>query len=163
MKRSLLSVLVLLFCFTGLLGQPAERGEYPRSWGRALFAPGASFYEGDSQSFFTTGAAWEGLLAGNLGMGLEVAYLAPFSGAGNGFGTFSPGVLYQFGSSKTRPFVTGGYTLFFRTFAESGAFVGAGVNHWVSDRWGLGFEGRDQIGVADNIHFVQFRVNFLFR
>ena len=80
-------------------------------------------------------------------------------------GIFSPGVVYQFHTRrKTVPFVTGGYTLAFRSGAYNLFHFGGGVNHWFNSRWGIRVEVRDHIDPHyPEYNFLQFRVGFLFR
>lgn len=108
------------------------------------------------------GVGGEGLVAEGFGLGVELGYLSDFNG--EGIGVLSPGVLYAFNRKKdTVPFITGGYSLFFRSATASGVFFGGGVNKWIGERWGVRIEGRDQVYVAENVHFLEARFAFIFR
>ena len=134
-------------------------------YGYAFVTPGVVTGDGASATL-TLGAGAEGLIKGGLGASADLGYLFfPRDGFGSGVGMFSPGVLYQFHTRrKTVPFVTGGYTLAFRSGAYSLFHFGGGVNHWFSNRWGIRVEGRDHIDPHyPEYNFLQFRVGFLFR
>jgi hypothetical protein len=49
------------------------------------------------------------------------------------------------GQQKLVPFVTGGYTLFFRSRTANGFNFGSGVNYWFREHPGLGLEFRDNL------------------
>ncbi len=104
------------------------------------------------------------MLAGGLGLGAELGYMAPMSDLGEGIGIFSPGVIVKFSrDKKTVPFVTGGYTLFFRSGTEHGFFFGGGATRWIGDSWGLRFEGRDQVMPQCSTHLIEARIAVAFR
>jgi hypothetical protein len=135
------------------------------SYGYAFFTPGVLVGEGANPTI-NMGAGAEGLIKGGLGASVDLSYLFfPRSGFSEGFGMFSPGMLYQFGRDrKTVPFTCGGYTLAFRQGTENLVYGGGGFNHWFSNRWGLRFEVRDQIAPRDpEYNFLQFRIGLLFR
>jgi len=114
--------------------------------------------------YFQGGAGGEGLLAGGFGLGAELGYLAFFEGPSLGVGLLSPGVVYNFSpGKKTMPFVTGGYTLFFRSGATHGLYFGGGVNRWMGDRWGIRIEGRNQLMPACRENLLEARFAILFR
>jgi hypothetical protein len=66
--------------------------------------------------------------------------------------------------NKVEPFVTGGYTHFFRWGTPNGINFGGGVNYWFSNHVGLRFEVRDNArGNRPLHHFVGFRIGLTFR
>jgi hypothetical protein len=89
----------------------------------------------------------------------------PREGFGSGVGLFSPGIIYQFRTTrKSVPFVTGGYTLAFRNGAYNLVHFGGGFNHWFGNRWGMRFEVRDHIDPHyPELNVLQFRVGFVLR
>jgi hypothetical protein len=155
-----------LFLFPGgiAFGQAPETT--PKTgYGYAFFTPGVLVGDGASPTVNIGGGA-EGLIKGGLGASVDLSYLFfPRSGFGEGFGMFSPGMVYQFRTNRqTIPFVSGGYTLAFRQGTENLVYAGGGFNHWFGNRWGLRFEVRDQIAPRDpEYNFLQFRIGFLFR
>jgi hypothetical protein len=85
-----------------------------------------------------------------------------------GVGALSPNLVARFRAkdegNRLEPFVTGGYTLFFRSGTTNGANFGGGVNYWFKNRVGLRFEVRDTLSVeVRTVHFVGFRVGVTFR
>ena len=165
MKR----IVWMALCFLVLVSRLA----YPQSvettpkpgYGYALFTPGATLGDGAAATL-TMGAGAEGLIKGGFGAGADVSYLFyPTGGFSEGFGLFSPGVIYQFNPArKTVPFVTGGYSLVFRQGTLNLIHYGGGFNHWFNNHYGLRFEVRDHIQTRSaEYHLLQFRAAFLFR
>lgn len=100
------------------------------------------------------------LMFGRFGLTGELGYMAAFEFPTDGFGTFSPGVLYAFAKRGTVPFLNGGFTLFFRGGAEAGWFVGGGVNFWRSDRFGFRAELNDQVLFSSHLLTARFAILF---
>jgi len=111
--------------------------------------------------YFHTGGGGEGLVAGGFGFGAELGYLAFMEAPGRDIGLLSPGVVYNFSrGKKTMPFVTGGYTLFFRRGVAHGFYFGGGVNRWIGEHLGIKIEGRNQMmpACSENLLEVRFAV-----
>lgn len=120
---------------------------------------------GGSTASFQVGAGGEKLVYKGLGLGAEIGYLAPFRSGGDGIGILSPDVSYHFKSSNSKlvPFVTGGYSLAFRSGpTSSGGNFGGGVQYWMKDHLGLRLAFRDHVFSSDSPHFYQFRVGLSF-
>lgn len=100
------------------------------------------------------------VMLGRFGFTGELGYMASAERPLDGFGTFSPGVLLAFSKQGTVPFVKGGFTLFFRSGAEAGWFVGAGVNFWRSDKFGFRAELNDQVLIGNHLLAARFAVLF---
>src|SRR5881394_2916226 len=66
-----------------------------KAWGYVFGGAGGNS-GGNSTGRFQVGAGGEGLVYKGLGLGAEIGYLAPFRGAGGGFGVVSPDVSYHF-------------------------------------------------------------------
>jgi hypothetical protein len=163
-KLSVVTMTVFSFLVGPVFCQTLEP-EPKTSYGYAFVTPGVVTGDGASATL-TLGAGAEGLIKGGLGISADVGYMYfPREGFRSGVGIFSPGVVCQFHTRrKTVPFVTGGYTLAFRSGAYNLFHFGGGVNHWFSNRWGIRLEGRDHIDPHyREYNFVQFRVGFLFR
>lgn len=149
---------LLSFLWTSLVLAQESGG-----WGQGFVAPGATVGNG---SVATLQIGLEGgfLFASGVGFNAGLGYLAPMEDLGEGIGAFSPGASFTFRRTEgTQPFFTGGYTLFFRSGTAHGLYFGGGINHWFSRRLGIRLEGRDQVVVEHNDHFLEFRVGFLFR
>jgi hypothetical protein len=95
-----------------------------------------------------------------LGAGMDVGYLFPTRGFGWGFGTLSPGVVYQFSpNQKTVPFLTGGYTLGFRDGVANMVHFGGGATYFFSKRLGLRIEARDYLPTGSTrFHYFLVRI-----
>ena len=128
--------------------------------GRVFVAPGGLSNEGDF--VLQLGAGGEALLASGFGLTADLGYLFDPDNAGEGLGVFSPGVLYRFNRhAQTTPFVTGGYTLWFRANTLSFGYVGGGIDHWLGKHLGLRFEARDHF--RDGLNHFEGRIALLFR
>ncbi len=114
MKRLISTLLVLVFL--PVLAS-AQASDYSKGHGYAYFAPGAS--SPSSVAYAQVGAGGEGFFTRNLGAGVELGYLTPMRSWSDGVGTLSPNLVARFRAKdenhKLEPFVTGGYTLFFRS------------------------------------------------
>ena len=163
MKR-LTSTLVVLVFLPALAS--AQASDYSKCHGYAYFAPGAS--SPSSVAYAHVGAGGEGFFTRNLGAGVELGYLTPMRSWSDGIGTLSPDLVARFRAKdknhKLEPFVTGGYTLFFRSGSACGVNFGGGVNYWFNNNVGLRLEVRDNVWTQNGtIHFVDFRVGVTFR
>jgi hypothetical protein len=149
----------------------AQADEYSKGHGYVYFAPGVAASKEEGVGVAHIGGGGEGFFTRNLGAGADVGYLAPFESFADGIGTFSPNIVARFrakdGQYKVEPFVTGGYTLFFRSGSAHGANFGGGVNWWVKEHVGLRFELRDSVmipGEGDwTVHHVAVRIGLTFR
>jgi hypothetical protein len=144
----------------------AQASDYSKGHGYAYFAPGAS--SPSSVAYAHLGAGGEGFFTRNIGAGVELGYLTPMQSWSDGIGTLSPNLVARFRAKdknhKLEPFVTGGYTFFFRSGTASGVNFGGGVNYWFKDNVGLRLEVRDNVWTQyATIHYVGFRVGVTFR
>lgn len=159
-------VLFLLALSPPLLGaQTPSSAEY-RGHGYAFGAVGGA--TGSSDPLFHVGAGGERLLYKGFGIGGELGYLWVGERPDAGLGVLSADAQYHFlnasRSGKVVPFVTGGYSLLFRSGALNGANFGGGVNYWFKERAGLRFEVRDHFLPQNaDTHFIGFRVGITFR
>ena len=158
MRRIILGFMFLILIQGAALAQG-------RGWGYAVGGVGGIAGNGaPSTATFSVAGGGEGLIYKGFGFGAEVGYLAPFEAGGDGFGIFSVNPAYHFSSkSKVVPFITGGYSLAFRSGHSSGGNFGGGVQYWMKDHLGLRFEFRDHIFSSDSPHFYGFRVGIAFR
>jgi hypothetical protein len=165
--RAILRMTVMVMILLSLVPAAAlaQNAGDRRAWGYVFGGAGGNS-GGSSTPSFQVGAGGEGLVYKGLGLGAEIGYLAPFRSGGDGIGIFSPDVSYHFKSSKSKlvPFVTGGYSLAFRSGVNSsGGNFGGGVQYWMKDHLGLRLESRDHVFSSDSPHFYQFRVGLSFR
>jgi hypothetical protein len=94
------------------------------------------------------GVGGEVTLWRGLGAGVEVTGLGPRDHLTDGFGLASANGYYhlpRFSDGKWDPFVTGGYSLLFRSGHVNLGNFGAGTNYWFSRHAGVRVEARDQI------------------
>jgi hypothetical protein len=106
-----------------------------------------------------------------LSLGAEIGAVGPVSAGppDPGFsdwvvGLGSTNAAYHFLAPNGRgvePFLTGGYSLFFRAGLSHGYNVGGGSDFWMKRNLGLRFEVRDQ--QSSNRDVVSFRVGVVFR
>ncbi|MEO8658528.1 MAG: hypothetical protein ABI693_08665 [Bryobacteraceae bacterium] len=132
--------------------------------GYVFVAPGGVSCCGHTQSTVHAGGGGEAILWKGLGAGAEVGGMGPTQYLSESFGVFSANGYYHLLRGKHRkldPFVTGGYTLFFREGAASLGNFGAGVNYWFSKHVGLRTEFRDHVYITD--HYWGFRFGVAFR
>jgi hypothetical protein len=138
-----------------------------QSHGYVFAAPGGTSTSGHTEATLQIGAGGEAVFGKGIGLGAEIGYVAP-AGAGfsNGLGAGSVNGYYHFrhGRSRLDPFVTGGYTVLFRSGSENLFNVGGGVNWWFLSHLGLKLEFRDQIYArsGESLHFwgIRFGLNF---
>jgi len=155
-KLMIASSLLLLMLQTGFAQESTSIGE-----GYVFFAPGVTSPGGEGTAHIGLGGE---LLFKGIGIGPEIGYLTPIRSFGDGIGTFSPNISYHFRSTKVSPFVTGGYTLFFRNGHASGFNYGGGVDYWVANKTALRLEVRDNVMAEyGHRHFWGFRVGLSFR
>jgi len=106
MRKLLMATISFSFLLSGSsFGQAPEA--IPRtSYGYAFATPGVVAGNGTSPTI-NIGAGAEGLIKDGLGVSADLSYLSfPRSGFRDGFGMFSPGIIYQYKTSgKTVPSV----------------------------------------------------------
>lgn len=159
-------MLTVMMALMSVIGQ-AQSGSDSKGIGYLFGAPGVSA-NGGSTATLHIGVGGEGLVYKGLGVGGEIGYLAPTRSLGDGFGVLSVNGSYHFlnatSSGKVVPFVTGGWSLAFRSGSSNGVNFGGGVDYWFKDRVGLRFEVRDHLfNDFSSTHFVGFRVGLSFR
>jgi hypothetical protein len=156
----------LLIAARGRAQTPQPRSQEHRVQGYGYIGPGA--FTTGSETLIHYGAGVEGMLAGGLGVCAELGGFAPAASFRDGFGVFSPNASYHFlngsRSRKFAPFVTGGYTLFFRSGVANGMNFGGGFNYWFKERVGVRVEVRDHILFPDSdSHLIGVRLGVSFR
>ena len=165
---SLVRACVLVVIVFGFSWQSVE-AQTPDG-GRSMFRGfgGLGFVTGDEENgIFNAGFGGEGLIYKGLAVGADVGYLGPLEFAGEGFGNLNINGSYHFfngqSTQKWTPFVTGGYTLFFREGTANLFNIGGGVTYWINPSKGVRFEVRDQIwNDYGTYHYVSFNVGFVF-
>jgi hypothetical protein len=110
-------------------------------------APGALSCCGESQATLHVGGGGEIKVWKGLGAGVEVGALGPTEDFTQALGVMSANGYYHVLGSGRRfdPFLTGGYSLFWRSGHVNLGNVGVGVNYWFARHFGVRVEGRDHI------------------
>lgn len=160
MKRFCSTLLLLLLIQTGLF---AETKTSDRGQGFVFAGLGQPARSAPSP-LFQFGAGGEGMLLPTLGIGGEISYLGPVTVLRQGIGVMSLNGSYHFTpKEKIDPFVTTGYSLFFRSGTANGFNIGGGFNYWLRDNLGLRVEFRDQVMIArDTYHTLGMRLGLVF-
>ena len=165
---SLFSVF-FIFLWSALAQEPNRS----RGQGYFFFAPGlGNRRPGGNELDIHIGAGGEGFIDKGLGVGVELGPVGPTKHGSSTLGWFddavglgSANLSYHFLPStidrKFEPFVTAGYSLFFRAGTSSGVNAGWGGNVWMNKNAALRFEGR--VHATDLYHFASFRVGMTFR
>jgi hypothetical protein len=112
------------------------------------------------------GVGGEGVHRSGLGVGGELAYATPWRSFTAGLGIFSLNGAYHFArQSRLDPFVTGGYSLIFRSGHINTFNLGGGVNYWFHEHMGLKLDFRDHIDARGGsaVHLWAFRVGLNLR
>lgn len=144
----------------------AQTGNDRRGQGYVFVAP--SGFTSGSTAGVHIGGGGEGLVYKGLGVGGEIGYAFPGESPDNGLGIASVNGSYHFknasASGKVVPFVTGGYTLLFRSATANAFNFGGGVNYWFKERLGLRLEFRGHVPERNEISQVYgFRIGLSFR
>jgi len=162
MRRLCLVLLVIAIVPAFALAQEAKREH--KGQGYVFVAPGGTAGCGGSTvALLHFGGGGEALLYKGLGVGAELGFLAPMQYLGDGIGILSVNGSYHFlNASATRkmiPFVTGGYSLAFRSGAANGVNLGGGINYWLGERLGLRVEFRTH-STAGNFSCQMWQARF---
>jgi hypothetical protein len=143
----------------------SQQGSDAQGTGYMFFAPGTTSESHVATLQFGGGGNYRSSLG--LGGGVDVSYLTPRVSMGDGMGTLSPYLYYSFlkPKSKIEPFVSGGYTLFFRNGSANGINFGGGIHYWFTKKVALKLEFHDDVMLSSyhNAHFVGFRMGVAFR
>jgi hypothetical protein len=158
--RSLLRTGLLICSLAGIGGaQPSN--------GYVFFAPGGVTCCHNTSMTLQFGVGGEAVLWKGVGLGAEISALGTRQYFGDTvMGAFSPNGYYHFKhdeDAKIDPFVTGGYTLLFRSGHANLANFGGGLTYWFARRLGTRLEVRDQlttIGTTEHFWGVRFGLAF---
>ena len=133
MRHAILTYVFFGLCAGVLQAQPSN--------GYVFVAPGGITCCGHTTMTLQCGVGGEGVLGKGIGVGAEVGAVGARQNFGDSVvGVFSPNGYYHFVHGKdikTDPFVTGGYTLMFRSGHASLFNYGGGLNYWFRSRLGV--------------------------
>jgi hypothetical protein len=168
MEAEMVNRLVWLFFLIAFLPSLslAQASQDYRGQGYVFAGPSYSSYY--SSALINAGGGGEGFVHKGMSVGGEIGGFVHTGPSDAAFGVISPNVSYHFreasSSGKLVPFVTGGFSLFFKGRADPGSNVGGGLNYWFKDHLGLRIELRDHIPWRTDIgHIVGVRVGLSFR
>jgi len=136
-----------------------------RGYGYVFVAPGIATDGVGAVATLHAGVGGERFVYRGLGIGGEIGYASALLAPSVGAGVVSVNSSYNFRrDSKLAPFVTGGYSLLFRSGAANVANFGGGINYWFRERLGLRLELRDHFAVQNtSVHGVGLRIGLAFR
>jgi hypothetical protein len=164
MKQAFQALVLAAATVALVAAQPAS-GQYG-GHGYAVFSLGAPSGGrlGDVLSF---GGGGEGFLWKGLAVGTDLNYLAPRHDTGEGIGLWNLTGGWHF-TNRTReqkvvPFLSGGYTLAFRSGTANLINYGGGINYWFRPRLGLRIEVRDYRHTEYGRFNTELRFGMLFR
>lgn len=158
MHAAILLAAVLLFVPPASAQTPSHGGLLPYTFA----APGVASAGGATLHL---GGGIEAIAATGLGAGVELGFIGPFpDGFGHGLGVLSGNLSAHLPSPADRrltPFVTGGYSLGFRSSRVHLLNVGAGMHYWINEGLAVRLELRDQFSPVRRScfpHLVSVRV-----
>ncbi len=137
-----------------------------RSLGYFYMAPGGMTSSGVTTFTVQAGAGGEVALRKGITLGIEGGVVGPqkeyfhnLQGEGslNGYYHF-----YHSRDSRWDPFVTAGYSMFFRHDIKNLANFGGGFNYWFGENVAFRCEFRDQVQGSPTAHFWGARVGLSF-
>lgn len=165
--KTLISTTLLLIALS--LSASAQTSNRSRGQGYLFFAPGAAMDNSrlPSGASFHIGGGGEAFVYKGLGVGAEIGAVGPLSDFSNHyFGLGSVNLSYHFlpsaTESKLEPFVSLGYTLFFRAGVTHGGHAGFGLNRWLNKNVALRFEIRDNVEGGHG-HLIGYRIGVTLR
>lgn len=146
--------------------QPFNRS---KPQGYVFSAPGVGNI-GPGKANIQFGAGGEGFIYKGLGIGVELGGVGPLASNNGSFsdwvvGLGSANLSYHFlpetPNHRLEPFVTAGYSLFFRAGLSHGYNAGSGVNVWLNRSVAMRFEIRDHHSWRRDS--LSFRLGLTFR
>jgi hypothetical protein len=134
--------------------------------GYIFFSPGGVTCCGHTEATLQFGGGGEAVLGKGIGIGAELSALGLSSAFPDSVvGMFSPNGYYHFIHGKDHgldPFVTGGYTLMFRSGVANLFNFGGGINYRFRRHLGIRLEFRDHVRMDPvTIHHWGFRVGLV--
>jgi len=148
----------------------AQEAAVPRGLGYVYAASGFATAGSEASGGMQFGGGGEGRIYKGLGAGADIGYLFAPRSFKDGIGLLSANGSYHFETSSSPrtvvPFVTGGYSLAFRSETANLYNFGGGIDYWFSQKTGVRLEARDHVWPGDGGptgHIVSFRIGMLFR
>jgi hypothetical protein len=144
----------------------AQSLDRPKGQGYVFFAPGVGNIDRDfdrdsGESNIHIGVGGEGFIYKGLGIGAEIGGVGKGYVVGLGSANLSYHFFPQTPDSKIEPFVTAGYSMFFRAGTFHGYNAGGGMNVWLNKDVAMRFEVRNQHTRA--YETISFRIGLTFK
>ena len=170
MSKMFLAAAVLLLALAAPVSAQPVTG-----LGFAVIGPGSVSDGGDTTLHFSGGGE---VLHRGVGALAEVGFLGPTAGMSDGLGVLSLNGVYHIRVRResgrvVSPFVTGGYSMFFRDGYANLWNLGGGIDWWLGRRVGVRFEVRDHVwsesysspyySYSHTSHFWNVRTGVVFR
>jgi len=125
-----------------------------------------NFIDSGTAAVGHTGAGGEGVFWKGISAGGDISAVYPFRCGACVIGVANVNGGYHFNAGradrKIEPFVTAGYSLYFRGETANGWNYGGGIVYWFKPRLGLRLEVRDH-RIERYSAFTQFRIGLSFR
>jgi len=141
-----MKILVCVVAFLSFSVSLAAQGTNRSSGqGYVFFAPGVGDIGPGNETTLQLGVGGEGFIYRGLGLGVEIGPVGLWPGryeySPTGLG--SANLSYHFLRDRNvEPFVTAGYSMFFRHGISQGSNFGEGVNVWLNENMAMRFEVR---------------------
>ncbi|MCC6364088.1 MAG: hypothetical protein IT165_11220 [Bryobacterales bacterium] len=143
-------------------GAGSGLAQVPKSQGFVYQGFGSNY----GTAFGHTGAGGEGVVWKGITAGGDIGAIYPFRAPAEVFGVLNVNGGYHFlaGRKDTKwdPFVTAGYSLFFRQGSANGANYGGGVVYWAKPKIGIRAEFRNHQYSVNERGFPEFRIGVAF-
>ncbi len=135
-----------------------------QSHGYVFVSPGVAHDNGNTSAMVHLGLGGEGVLPFGVGGGAEIGFIG--RSTFDSLGSLSLNAYYHFKRSGSwAPFATAGYSSFFTlTGHRNLANLGAGVNYWYKDHFGIKLEFLDHFRTGTgSANYAEFRFGFDFK
>jgi hypothetical protein len=156
---------IALLLFVTPASASAQTSNEHRWYGNVFLAPGIAT-DGDGLGpTLHVGVGFDRFLHRGFGIGGEIGYAGAATAPGFGAALASVNGAYHFKrADKFVPFVTGGYSLLFRSATVNAVNFGGGFNYWFREGLGFRLELRDHVATQDSsAHALGLRIGLTFR
>ena len=151
-------------------GLPAQGLAQVAGVGSVFGGLGAGLCTGcGTETILHLGGGGDLFITDRVAIGGDIGFIGQTDYLEGGLGLASINASYRFGqwTSRTRPFLTGGYSRLFRDGHLNALNFGAGLDRWLSGRLGVRVEFRDHIPAFSeggfDAHVVDVRVGLILR
>jgi hypothetical protein len=161
------SLFLFLSALLSIIPSPcaAQNSSSAHAQGYVFVAPGLWTHEETVSGTLHFGGGGEAFIHKGLAAGAEIGYVLPWRAPGDGIGMLSLDASYHVPrGSKLAVFVTGGYSLGFRSQTANFLNLGGGATYWFKKKEGIRFEVRNHFYTESmRTDYLDFRLGFAFR